>query len=155
MKTLIAYFSWSNNTKGIVEEVNKFFNFDILRIERKIPYSNNYHQCAYVEAKNEIDNHIYPEIKDINADLNDYSRILLFFPIWWYTFPMPIGSFIKKLNNYKGEVILFSNSYTNDIQYVKNSYNDALQLNSNINFKNGLFNKSINDHIDFIKNLNN
>ena len=60
-----------------------------------------------------------------------------------------------KDNNYKGEVILFSNSYTNDIQYVKNSYNDALQLNSNINFKNGLFNKSINDHIDFIKNLNN
>lgn len=153
MKSLIVYFSWSNNTKKLVEEVNKSLKYDVLRIERKVPYSKDYNECAYVEAKNEVENRIYPEINDINIDLNNYSQILLFFPIWWYTFPMPIGSFIKKLSNYNGEVILFANSYTNDIEYMNNSYNDALNLNGNIKFKKGLFNKSANEHIEFIKKL--
>ena len=46
MKTFIVYFSWSNNTKRLVEEVNKKFDFDVVRIEREIPYSNDYNECA-------------------------------------------------------------------------------------------------------------
>lgn len=51
MKTLIAYFRGSNNTKRLVEEVNKEFNFVVVRIERETPYSKDYNECAYVEAK--------------------------------------------------------------------------------------------------------
>lgn len=153
MKTLIAYFSWSNNTKKLVEGINKHFNFDVVRIERKQPYSNDYNQCAYVEAKEEVENVIHPEIKDININYNDYDNILLFFPIWWYTYPMPIGTFIEKLKGYKGKVVLFANSYTNDIQYVKNSINDFKKVNQNINVENGLFNKTVEEHISFIKKL--
>lgn len=153
MKTLIAYFSYSNNTKNLVEHINKCFDFDIVRIERKNPYSSDYNQCAYVEAKEEVDNRIFPEIKNINLNYNDYECILLFFPIWWYTFPMPIGTFIEKLKGYKGKVVLFANSYTNDIQYVKNSINDFKKIDQNMDVTNGLFNKSIEEHISFIKKM--
>ena len=90
MKNLIVYFSWSNNTK-------KQFGFDVVRIERKKPYSQNYHTCAYVEAKEEVEKHIHPQINALNVDLNAYDKILLFFPIWWYTFPMPIGTLSNNL----------------------------------------------------------
>lgn len=153
MKTLIAYFSWSNNTLDLVNEVNKEFNFDIFRIERTIAYSNDYNECAYVEAKNEVDNNIHPDIKDINFDLNSYDRILLFFPIWWYTFPMCVGSFIEKLNGYKGKVILFENSYTNDNLYIENCLKNFRIINKDIDVRNGLFNKSDSEHIKFIKNI--
>lgn len=29
MKTIIVYFSWSNNTKNLVEKLNQDFKFDV------------------------------------------------------------------------------------------------------------------------------
>lgn len=153
MKTLIIYFSWSNNTKNLVEELNKKFNFDVIRLERKTPYSNDYNTCAYVEAKDEWENRIHPEIKELGVDVNKYDAILLFFPIWWYTIPMPVGSLIEKLEGYKGKIILFENSYTNDAKYAETSMKDVKEINKNLNVLQGLFNKSVKEHIEFIENL--
>lgn len=151
MKRLFAYFTWSNNTKKIVENLEKEFKVDVVRIERKIPYSNDYNTCAYVEAKEEHEKHIHPEMKELNINFNDYDEIDLFFPIWWYTFPMVIGTFIKSLKGYKGKVVVFANSYTNDYNYMKNSLRDLKEIDPNINFVEGLLNKSIKEHISFLK----
>lgn len=153
MKNLIIYFSWSNNTDKLVKETNKHFGFDVERVYRKEPYSEDYDTCAYVEAKGEWENHIHPEIKKLNVDVNNYDRILLFFPIWWYTFPMPIATLIEQLKGYKGEIILFENSYTNDPKYAENSLNDFKAIDSKLNVSQGLFNKSASEHIKFIENL--
>lgn len=153
MKEIIVYFSWSNNTKTLIEQVNKSFNFDVVRVERKKPYSEDYNTCAYVEAKEEVEKRIYPEIKNLGVDFNKYDKILLFFPIWWYTFPMPIGTFVKQLKGFKGEVVVFANSYTNDPQYMINSMKDLRKIDSEINFKEGLFNQNARKHVDFIKSL--
>ncbi len=155
MKTLIVYFSWSNNTKKLVEDLNGNFNYDAVRIERKVPYSSDYNQCAYIEAKEEREKRILPEIKDITLDISQYERILLFFPIWWYTFPMPIGTFVKKyLKDYEGKVIIFANSYTDDPQYMTNSLKDLKGLNPKLDIKEGLLNKSVEEHISLIKKEN-
>ena len=152
MRTLITYFSWSNNTKRLVEKINNKYSFDVLRIERKIPYSSDYDQCAYVEAKEEVEKHIHPAIKEVNLDLSQYEAILLFFPIWWYTIPMTVATFVEdNLRDYKGRVIVFANSYTNDPQYMVNSMKDLKEANPKIKFEEGLFNKSVNEHISFIK----
>ncbi len=154
MKNLIIYFSWSNNTKRLVEQVNSEFKFDTVRLTRKEPYSTDYNECAYVEAKQEIEQKVYPEINDLGVDVGKYDRILLFFPIWWYTFPMPVASLIKNvLKGFKGEVVLFENSYSNIQEYVKNSLRDFKAIDKNIKVSQGLFNKSYREHIEFIKNL--
>lgn len=153
MKAFIAYFSWSNNTKRLVEEVNKKFNFDVVRIERAIPYSKDYNECAYVEAKDEVSKHIHPEVKNLDIDFSSYDTILLFAPIWWYTVPMPILTFVEGLKEYKGKVVLFANSYTNDPQYMVNSKKDILEANPDINLVEGLFNKSVKEHINFISKI--
>ena len=46
MKTLVAYFSWSNNTKKLVDKINEKNKYDVIRIERSIPYSDDYDICA-------------------------------------------------------------------------------------------------------------
>lgn len=154
MKNLIIYFSWSGNTDRLVKEVNKHFNFDKVRLERKQPYSDDYNTCAYVEAKEEWEKRIYPEIKGVDVDVNKYDRILLFFPIWWYTFPMPVATLIEKLKGYKGEIVLFENSYTNDPKYMENCMKDFKKIDSKLNVVQGLFNKSANEHIKYIEKLN-
>ena len=153
MKNLIVYFSWSNNTKNLVEDLNTEFKYDVVRVEREKPYSRDYNTCAYVEAKEEVEKHIHPAIKKLNVDFNSYDNILLFFPIWWYTFPMPIGTFVEELKDYKGKIYVFANSYTNDPKYMENSMRDLRSINKNINFVEGLFNKSTKNHIDFIKKI--
>lgn len=150
MKKLIAFFSYSNNTRKLVNEINKVFNYDIVEIEREIPYSSVYEVCAYKEAKEEIDNNIHPVIKKIEVDYSLYDEILLFFPIWWYTYPMVIATFIDSIKGYKGKVTIFCNSYTNDYKYVENSLRDFKKLDPSIVVKEGLFNKSVKQHIDFI-----
>ena len=150
MNTLIAYFSWSNNTKNLIEGINNDLKFDVVRIEREKPYSTDYHECAYVEAKEEIEKRINPNIKKIDVDYSKYDKVYLFFPIWWYTYPMPVETFLKELKDYKGEVILFANSFTNDPKYMENSLRDAKKANKELNIKEGLFNKSIKEHLYFI-----
>ena len=153
MKNLIIYFSYSGNTDKLVKEVNKHFNFDVERIDRKEPYSQDYNTCAYKEAKEEWENRIYPEITVLNNDVNEYDRTLLFFPIWWYTFPMPIATLVSRLKGFKGEIILFENSYTNDPNYARNSLSDFKKIDKDLNVKQGLFNESIEKHIEFIETL--
>lgn len=153
MKNLIIYFSWSGNTDKLVKETNKNFGYDVVRIERKEPYSEDYDTCAYVEAKGEWEKHIHPEIKGLNVDINDYDRILLFYPIWWYTFPMPVATLIEGLKDFNGEIVMFENSYTNDPKYVENSMKDFKEINNTLIVKQGLFNKLVKEHIKFIENL--
>lgn len=152
MKKAIVYFSWSNNTRKLVEGIQKEIpELDVYRIERKVPYSTDYEECAYHQAKEEVEKNIHPEIRELEADFSQYDKILLFFPIWWYTFPMPVATFLLKHKDYRGKVILFANSYTNDSQYMQNSLRDAKALAPDVSFKEGLFNRKRKDHIEFIK----
>ena len=152
MKRAIVYFSWSNNTRKLVEEINKTLNLDVYRVERLVPYSDDYNTCAYVEAKEEVDKKILPSIKEMNIDTSSYDEILLFFPIWWYTFPMPIATFVKEyLKDFKGRVLIFANSYTNDPQYMVNSLRDLKELNNNVSFENALFNRTVKEHLEYLK----
>lgn len=151
MKKLIVYFSWSGNTEKLVNAINQELHLDTVRIERKIPYSSDYEECAYKEAKEEVVKKSHPSIKEITVNPFDYDEILLFFPIWWYTFPMPIGTFLESLKGYQGKVVLFANSYTNDPQYMANSLRDAKEINPTLHYEEGLFNRSAKEHIERIK----
>ena len=81
MKTLVAYFSWSGNTIPIAEKLAKKTHGELFRIEREVPYSTDYHTCAYEEAKEEADKHLKPTIKGPLPDLVGYDAVMIAFPI--------------------------------------------------------------------------
>lgn len=144
MKTLIAYFSWSGNTEKIARNIAAKTGGDLFRIERQIPYSRDYNECAYHEAKDEIDGKIRPEIKRPLPNICNYDSIILAFPIWWYTSPMAVWSFLEAYPDWKGKTIyIFPNSYTDDSQYFTTSMEDAKNSARNADIQPGLFNKEI------------
>lgn len=144
MKTLIAYFSWSGNTEKIARNIAAKTGGDLFCIERQIPYIRDYNECAYHEAKDEIDGKIRPEIKRPLPNICNYDSIILTFPIWWYTSPMAVWSFLEAYPDWKGKTIyIFPNSYTDDSQYFTTSMEDAKNSARNADIQPGLFNKEI------------
>lgn len=95
MKTLIVYYSYGGNTRSIAEQIQKRKSFDILEIKPTQEYTHDYDDLVdEEEAKLGQDEII--EIEDIEVDLNDYDRIILGSPVWWYHLSPAIRSFLKK-----------------------------------------------------------
>lgn len=144
MNTLIVYFSWSGNTEKIAKDIAKKTGGELFRLERQIPYSEDYNTCAYAEAKEEIDKKIRPDVKRPLPDVSRYDKIILAFPIWWYTSPMPVWTFLESYPDWKGKTVyIFANSYTDDPNYFTTSIADAKKSARNADIQPGLFNKDI------------
>ena len=62
-------------------------------------YPSSYTDTVVVAGK-ELKNDARPEIKDI--DISSYSSIILVYPIWWGTIPMPVATFLEN-NDFSGK----------------------------------------------------
>lgn len=146
----IVYFSWSGHTKRIVETISKNIKADIFEIDRQPSYSRDYNECAYHEAKDEVEQHIHPQLKSV-PDMSGYDKIILAFPIWWYTAPQVIFSFLESQDFGDKDIYLFANSFTDDSQYMDTSLKEAKKYAHNGHIKRGLFNGEIKNLKTFIK----
>ena len=93
--TLIVYFSWSGNTRGIARQLHQKIGGDLVEIELVTPYSENYNTCLD-QAKRDQERAARPELKTRIADMARYNTIFLGYPNWWATIPMPIASFLEQ-----------------------------------------------------------
>ena len=122
MNTLIAWFSWSGNTRDIAERIARKTRGELFRIEREVPYSTDYSTCAYREAKEEADKRLRPTIKGPLPDIADYDAVIIAFPIWWYTMPAPVKTFLERWPDWRGKrLYVFANSYTDDRRQFANA----------------------------------
>lgn len=95
-KILVAYFSWSGTSEKIAQNIIAQTGADSFRIERETPYSTDYTETAYGDAKTEADNNERPPIKDPLASVAQYDKIILCYPIWWHTAPMTVATFLER-----------------------------------------------------------
>ena len=102
-KILVAYFSWSGNTKAIAEKIHAQTGGDIFRIEPVTPYPEDYNETAYGIAKEQKDKNIHPPIK--NTDVAPYDVVFVGTPAWWYTMAPPVMTFLEQ-NNFEGKTII-------------------------------------------------
>ncbi len=103
-KVLIAYFSWSGNTKSIAEKIREYVGGDMFRIETAIPYPTDYHEAAYGIAKKQHEEGIKPELK-YNCDITDYDVIFIGTPAWWYGVAPAVKTFLSQ-NNFEGKKVI-------------------------------------------------
>ena len=101
-KTLIVYFSYTNHTKMIAENIQKKLNCDILEIKPIKQYSDDYQTVVDEEQNN--DGNKRPEIEEIALDLNKYSKIILGTPVWWYSIAPVIRTFLLE-NDLSGKEV--------------------------------------------------
>lgn len=117
-KALVAYFSWSGNTKMMAEYIAEKTNADLFVIEREQPYSTDYEPCTE-EAKAEKEANIHPAIKGKVDNFDQYDVIFVGAPCWWYTAPMPVFTFLESYNFEGKTVIPFCTAYTAEYQTMK------------------------------------
>ena len=130
-KTLVAYFSATGTTKKAAEQLAEIIGADLYEIEPEQPYTDadldwhNDQSRSSVEMK---DLSSRPAIKGIVENLADYDKVYIGFPIWWYTAPTIINTFIEK-NDLKGKTLIpFATSGGSSIKRscddLKTSYPD-------------------------------
>ena len=105
--TLVAYFSVTNHTEGIANEIKSYLNSDIFEIVPKQEYTSediNYNSdCRANREQN--DDKARPEIKNKIEDISKYDTIVLGYPIWWSEAPKIVYTFIESYD-FKGKIIL-------------------------------------------------
>ena len=102
-KTAVIYFSRSGVTKGIAEQFPLEEGDRMIEIIPSVPYPKSYFKTL-ARAKAEIEGNVSVDLENAKQDLALYERILIGFPIWFWTCPKAVTSFISE-NNLKGKTI--------------------------------------------------
>ena len=125
-KNLILYYSYTGNTKIVAKQLAQKIDCDVVKLEPKVPFSKNYDDVVNEWQNNSPKRNV--EIKDINANINEYKNIVVCSPIWWYSITPVITKFLKAsdLSNKNIYPVLTSAGWfgnaTNDIKSIcKNS----------------------------------
>lgn len=104
-KTLIVYFSQTGNTEGLADLIHEMSGADIVRLERKIPYSSSSNgPVLYGEALDELRAEAVPELKEY-PDIDQYDTILLGYCNWWSSIPASVRSFLMH-DDFSGKTIV-------------------------------------------------
>lgn len=112
-KTLVAYFSASGTTAGIAQQLAKVAEADLHEIKPEKPYTDadldwrNKQSRSSVEMDNKFSR---PAITDKLQNMQDYDVVYVGFPIWWYTCPTIINTFMEAYDFNGKTVIPFATS---------------------------------------------
>ena len=108
-KTMVVYFSATGTTKAAALQIAKAQKTTLWEIQPAEPYTaadldwRNKQSRSTVEMNDKTSR---PAIKDGGkVDLTNYDVVFVGFPIWWYTAPTIINTFIEA-NDFTGKTIV-------------------------------------------------
>lgn len=100
-KTLVAYYSYTNNVESIVNALISQIECDVVEIEpaeKGLDYAaNNY--ALGTQLLNAIRNNpngasSYPAIDPVEVDLSQYDMVIIACPLWWSQMAAPFQIFL-------------------------------------------------------------
>jgi len=94
---LVAYFSYSGNTKVIANKIHENVGGDIFEIKTVDPYPTDYNTVVK-QAKKEQEENYRPKLATKVDNIDSYDVIFVGYPDWWVTMPMPVFSFLEQYN---------------------------------------------------------
>lgn len=100
-KTLVVYYSYTNNVHNIVTALRSQIEADVIRIEpaeKGLDYAaNNYAigsaQIAAIRA-NPDNAGSYPAIDPVTVNLDEYDTVIVAAPLWWSNMAAPLQTFL-------------------------------------------------------------
>lgn len=134
---LVTYFSASGVTAKVAQNIADFIGADTFEIIPKQPYSANdldWMDKSSRSSREMNDKSFRPEIAGTISKLDDYKIILIGFPVWWYTAPTIINTFIESLDFTDKILVLFCTSGGTGISGCEKDLRNAYP---NYNWKNG------------------
>ena len=114
-KTLVTFFSASGVTANKGQQIARKLGADTFEIKPAVPYTSADLNWQNKQSRSSIecnDPACRPEIVDGTVDLSAYDTVYIGYPIWWYTAPNIINTFIEaNLDGLKGkQIVLFKTS---------------------------------------------
>ena len=107
-KTLVAYFSASGVTKKAAKTLAETAKADLFEIVPKDLYTKadlNWMNKSSRSSVEMNDPTSRPEIADKIENLQDYDIVFIGFPIWWYTAPRIIDTFLESYD-FSGKTLI-------------------------------------------------
>lgn len=109
-KTLVAYFSASGVTAGVAKKLAEICGGDLYEIKPEVPYTSADLNWMDKKSRSTLemnDKTSRPAMADELASIEEYDTILVGFPIWWYTAPRIIETFLESYD-FSGSGLLYS-----------------------------------------------
>ena len=104
MRKLVVFHSYTGNTRLIVDKIKNKMECDVLELEPKESYSEDY-QTVVDEYQNNETAKTVAELKEYNIDLSKYDEIIIGSPVWWYSITPVIRAFLKE-NDLTGKTVI-------------------------------------------------
>lgn len=112
-KILVAYFSATGNTKKVADTISAITGGTLFEIEPVQPYSeadlDGWNESARGTRESK-DRSTRPEVKNKVDNMAQYDTIYLGFPIWWYTCPTIVNTFLEQYDLTGKTIIPFATS---------------------------------------------
>ncbi len=112
MKTLVAYFSPTGTTARLAKALAEAAGADIQEIQPAVPYTAADLNWQNPKARSTVEMHdptSRPALAS-KANVADYERVFLGFPIWWYIAPTIINSYLESADFSGKSIVLFATS---------------------------------------------
>ncbi len=108
-KTLIAYFSCTNNTENIANHIKSALpGADLYEITPQQPYTSadlNYNNSDSRANREQNDPAARPAISGSVSDMSQYDVVFIGYPIWWGQAPKIISTFLESYD-FSGKTII-------------------------------------------------
>ena len=107
-KVLVAYFSATGTTKGVAQQLAEVTGGTLHEIKPTQPYTDADLDWRDKQSRSSVemqDKSSRPAITDKLTNMQDYDVIYVGFPIWWYTCPTIINTFMEAYD-FKGKTVI-------------------------------------------------
>ena len=137
LKVLVAYFSATGVTKGVAQQLAEVADADLHEIKPAQAYTDadlDWHDKQSRSSVEMQDKSSRPAITAKLQNMEDYDVVYVGFPIWWYTCPTIINTFMEAYDFQGKTVMPFATSGGSSI---KRACKDLKAAYPNINWKEG------------------
>ena len=113
MNALVAYFSATGITAKAAKALASAAQADLYEIKPAVPYTGADLNWMDKRSRSSVemnDKQSRPALADTDAPIAGYDVIFLGFPIWWYTAPTIINTFLERYDFTGKTIVLFATS---------------------------------------------
>lgn len=100
-KTLVVYYSFTNNVHTIVTDLEKQIEADVVRVqpaEKGVDYAANNYVIGSAQIQAIRDNpdkaSSYPAIDPVEIKFEEYNTVIIATPLWWSNMAAPMQAFL-------------------------------------------------------------
>lgn len=117
-KKLVAYFSAQGHTAKRAAELAKLADADLYEIRPAEPYTPADLDWMNARSRSSVemnDPASRPKLADLEAPVAENDVIYLGFPIWWYTAPHIVASFLESYDFSGKRIVVFATSGSSEL----------------------------------------